>query len=180
MVQSIDAGFDIALSTLNMLNFPPMPHRFPRTQAVLPATADWISGLSVERYRPMLRLLDDSDLEFLCRQPGFDRRVAGRLRRQRCRIFRGYLNSLADEFRKMCGTLRVLMVHSAVDRPDLALALTRKQSEFRLCMLRARWRLLLFQWGSGCVDIAGLMNLFDNLCGELQGMVPRPGVNQSF
>ncbi len=180
MVQSTDADFDIAVSKLNMLNFPPMPHRFPRTQAVLPATAEWISGLSVERYRPMLRLLDDSDLEFLCRQPGFDRKAAGRLRRQRCQIFRAYLNSLADEFRKMCGTWQVLMVHAAVDRPDLASALTRKQSEFRLCMLRARWRLLLLRRGSGCVDIAGLMNLFDNLCGELQGMIPRPRVNQSF
>ena len=163
-----------------MLNFAPNRHRVPPTRAVPQATAEWISELSVERYRPMLALLDDwRDLEFLCRQPGFDRRMAVRLRRQRCQIFRGYLDSLADDFRKICGTLRVLMVNSAVDRPDLASALTRKQSEFRLCMLRARWRLLLYRWGRGCVDMGGLMDLFENLCGELQGMIPRPGVSQS-
>jgi hypothetical protein len=145
-----------------------------------PATAEWIGELSVERYRPMLRLLDDSDLAFLCRQPGFDRRMARRLRRQRCQIFRAYLDSLGDDFGKMCSALRVLMVNSAVDRPDLASALTRKHSEFRLCMLRARWRLLLYRWGNGCVDIGSLMNLFDNMCGELQGMIPKPGVSQSF
>ena len=163
-----------------MLNLPPKPHRVPPTQAVLPYTAEWISELSVERYRPMLRLLDESDLRFLRRQPGFDRGMARRLRRQRCQIFRGYLNSLSDDYRKMCGTLRVLMVNSAVDRPDLAAALTRKQSEFRLCMLRARWRLLMYRWGRGCVDTAGLIQLFENLCGELQGMIPKPVVGPSL
>ena len=163
-----------------MLNFAPKPHRVPPAKGVPPSTAEWISELSVERYRPMLRLLDDSDLEFLWRQPGFDRRMARRLRRQRCHIFRSYLNSLADDFRKMCGTLRILMVNSAIDRPDLGAALTRRQTEFRLCMLRARWRLLLYRWGSGCVDIDSLMKLFENLCGELQGMIPLPGVSQSL
>lgn len=177
MVQSTDADFGVALNADAMLNFAPKPHRFPPA-TMLPATAEWISELSVERYRPMLRLLDESDLEFLCRQPGFDREMARRLRRQRCHIFGGYLNSLGDDFRKMCRTLRVLMVNSTVDRPDLAAALTRKQSEFRLCMLRARCRLLLYRWGRGCVDIASLMRLFENLCGELQGMIPRSGVSQ--
>ena len=31
----------------------------------LPLTAEWIGELSVERYRPMMRLLDGADLEFL-------------------------------------------------------------------------------------------------------------------
>ena len=163
-----------------MLNFASNPHRVPPAKAVPPATAEWINELSVERYRPMLRLLDDSDLEFLCRQPGFDRSMAGRLRRQRCHIFRGYLKSLSDDFRKMCVTLRLLMVNSAIDRPDLASALACKQWEFRVCMLRARWRLLLYRWGSGCVEIASLIKLFESLCGELQGLIPQPGVSPSL
>ncbi len=139
----------------------------------LPVTAEWIGELSVERYRPMLRLLDDSDLQFLCRQPGFDAKMAARLRRQRCHIFGSYLTSLSGDFRQMCRALRILMVHSAEDRPDLASLLVRRQVMFGLCMLRARWRLLLYQWGAGSVDIGLLWRLFDSLCVELHGLVPK-------
>ena len=61
----------------------------------LPLNADWIDDLSVERYRPMLRLLDERDIEFLRSQPGFTPRMAARLRAQRTQIFRGYLRNLA-------------------------------------------------------------------------------------
>lgn len=140
----------------------------------LQVTAEWIGELSVERYRPMLRLLDDSDFQFLCRQPGFDSKMGARLRRQRCHIFGSYLTSLSGDFRQMCRVLRILMVHSADDRPDLASLLVRKQVMFGLYMLRARWRLLLYQWGAGCVDIDRLWVLFDSLCVELHDLVPKP------
>jgi hypothetical protein len=67
------------------------------------------------------------------------------------------------------------MVDSGCDRPDLAQALARKDGLFRLCMLRARWRLLLYRWGAGRVEIACLMRLFESVCVELQGLVPKPG-----
>lgn len=35
------------------------------TQSDLPLNAEWIDELSIERYRPMVRLLDERDLEFL-------------------------------------------------------------------------------------------------------------------
>ena len=60
----------------------------------LPLTAEWIDELSIERYRPMMRLLDGGDLEFLRSQPGFTPRMATKLRAQRCQIFRGYLRCL--------------------------------------------------------------------------------------
>jgi hypothetical protein len=144
-----------------------------------PVTAEWIGELSVERYRPMLRLLDDSDLEFLCRQPGFDPKMAARLRRQRCHIFGCYLTALGQDFGQTCRALRILMVHSACDRPDLASLLVRRQVLFGLCMLRARWRLLLHRWGTGCVDIGSLMRLFDSVCVELQELVPNPAAGRA-
>ena len=42
----------------------------------LPVSATWIEELSSERYRPMLRLLDREDVEFLRVQPGFTARMA--------------------------------------------------------------------------------------------------------
>ena len=35
----------------------------------LPATLDWIDELSTERYRPMLRLLSNDEIQFLSRNP---------------------------------------------------------------------------------------------------------------
>jgi len=53
----------------------------------LPVTAEWIEALSLEQYRPMMRLLDGQDLEFLRGQPGFTPAMEVRLRVQRCRVF---------------------------------------------------------------------------------------------
>ena len=68
----------------------------------LPLNADWIDQLSVESYRPMMRLLDERDLEFLRAQPGFTRRMAAKLRARRSHVFRGYLRHLSADFRLVC------------------------------------------------------------------------------
>ena len=67
----------------------------------LPVTAEWIDELSIERYRPMARLLDGDDLEFLRSQPGFTPDVLNKLRSQRCQIFRGYLRCLQSDFGRL-------------------------------------------------------------------------------
>ena len=58
-----------------------------------------LAELSVDRYRPMLRLLNDDDLRFLRVQPGFTPDMARSYARQRCKIFRGYLKCLETDFR---------------------------------------------------------------------------------
>src|SRR5690242_18787345 len=96
----------------------------------LPVTAEWIDELSIERYRPMLRLLDSSDLEFLRSQPGYTPKMESNLRAQRCTIFRGYLRCLHMDFRRVCLALKLVMVQSHYDRPDLASALMHHQVMF--------------------------------------------------
>ena len=66
---------------------------------VLPVTTDWLNDLSTDRYRPMLRLLQEADFQFLCSQQGFTPQMASRLRRQRVHAFRGYLDMLRGGFR---------------------------------------------------------------------------------
>src|SRR3954465_11639855 len=78
----------------------------------LPLTAEWIDELSIERYRPMMRLLDGGDLGFLKSQPGFTPRMAVKLRIQRCQIFRGYLRCLNGDFQRVCAAIKVLMLQS--------------------------------------------------------------------
>ncbi len=138
----------------------------------LPVTAEWIDELSAERYRPMLRLLDAEDLEFLRSQPGFTPRMANRLRAQRCQIFRGYLRCLSADFERVCAAVKVLMVQSRHDRPDLAGALIRSQAMFACAMLAVRCRVFLYRWGICSVDVRALVGIFDSMRLELRSLVP--------
>jgi hypothetical protein len=138
----------------------------------LPVTAEWIDELSVERYRPMLRLLDGSDLEFLRSQPGFNSAMATKLRVQRCQIFRGYLRCLDADFGRVCGAIKVLMLQSRNDRPDLAAALIKNQATFFYGMFMVNTRLTLYRYGICQVDVTRLVSLFDSMRIELRTMVP--------
>ena len=138
----------------------------------LPVTAEWIDELSIERYRPMMRLLDGGDLAFLRTQPGFSPRMAAKLRQQRCQIFRGYLRCLSGDFAKVCVAIKLVMLHSQHDRPDLAAALIRQQVMFALGVAMVQVRLGLYRWGVCGVDVSALVNIFDVMRVELRTLVP--------
>lgn len=142
------------------------------SNAVLPVTAEWIDELSVERYRPMLRLLDGKDIEFLRVQPGFTPAMEKQLRRQRCQIFRGYLHSLSTDFRRVCAAIKVVILYSKSDRPDLASALIQHQLVFGLSFLRVEAALQFYRWGLCDVDVSSLMGVFDATRVELRSLVP--------
>jgi len=135
-------------------------------------TAEWIDELSIERYRPMMRLLDGEDLEFLGSQPGFAPRMAAKLRLQRCQIFRGYLRCLNLDFKRVCTALKVLMLQSRHDRPDLASALVRQQLMFAFGMTMVQSRLFLYRWGVCGVDVTSLVKIFEAMRLELRSLVP--------
>jgi hypothetical protein len=142
------------------------------SNAGLPVTAEWIDELSVERYRPMLRLLDGKYLESLRMQPGFTPTRETELRRQRCQIFEGYLRSLSTDFRRVCAAIKVVMLHSKSDRPDLAAALIHHQLIFGLSFLRVEVALQLYRWSLCDVDASSLLRVFDVTRGELRSLVP--------
>ena len=142
------------------------------SHAGLPATAEWIDELSVERYRPMLHLLDSTDLEFLRAQPGFTPRMEVQLRRQRCQMFEAYLRSLSADFRKVCAAVKMVMLCSKDDRPDLAGALVHHQLVFGLGFLQVQLALRLYRWGLCDVDVTSLIKVFDVTRIELRTLVP--------
>ena len=120
----------------------------------------------------MMKLLDGGDIEFLRSQPGFTPEMASKLRVQRANMFRGYLRSLESDFSRVCGAMKLLMVHSSYDRPDLASAIMRNQLKFASGMMEVRFRLALYRWGLCNVDVASLISLFDGVRGELRTLVP--------
>lgn len=142
------------------------------TSGDLPVTAEWIDDLSIERYRPMLRLLDGKDLAFLRIQPGFTPRMEKQLRRQRCQIFQGYLRALSLDFRRICAAIRLVILYSKNDRPDLAGALMQQQFLFGLTYIQVQFSLQLYRWGLGNVNVLSLIRLFDFARLELKNLVP--------
>ncbi|HLK51099.1 MAG TPA: hypothetical protein VKT49_23315 [Bryobacteraceae bacterium] len=138
----------------------------------LPVTAAWIDELSVDRYQPMLRLLGEDDFRFLNARAGSDSTYAAEFRRQRCQIFGSYLDCLQSDFQRVCMALKIIMVQSRYDRPDLAAVLVRTQRAFVFGLMSVHARVFLYRWGLASVDVAGLLKIFDGARLELRALVP--------
>lgn len=138
----------------------------------LPVSVDWINDLSIARYRPMERLLNEEDFRFLAGQPAFDKKMLRRIRAERRRIFRGYLACLSREFGLVAAALRLMMTYSAQDRPDLAGILYKQKALFVIGMLGVHWRLVLHACGLGNVDVRGLVRTMEYMRLELRQMIP--------
>ena len=138
----------------------------------LPVTAEWIDELSIDRYRPAMRLLDSRDIEFLRSQAGFTPKMEAKLRAQRCQIFRGYLRCLDMDFQRVCMALKLVLLHSEQDRPDLSALLVHHRIMFATGLLAARFRLFLYRWGICTVDVTSLLRIFDVMRIELRTLVP--------
>ena len=138
----------------------------------LPVTAEWIDELSIDRYRPAMRLLDSRDIEFLRSQAGFTPKMEAKLRAQRCQIFRGYLRCLDMDFQRVCMALKLVLLHSEQDRPDLSALLVHHRIMFATGLLAARFRLFLYRWGICTVDVTSLVRIFDVMRIELRTLVP--------
>jgi hypothetical protein len=130
----------------------------------------------VENYSPMLRLLDCNELLYLRNQPGFTRQMELRLRRQRATLFAHYLRSLQADFREACAALKVVMAQASTDRRDLASLVLRSQAQFAYRVATLRLQVVLYRWGVGAVDVAGVFAPFDALRHVLQTLTP---VNQT-
>ena len=167
-------GFVIASSVV-LIGFALVAVKFSRhftSPHCLPATSEWVDELSIDRYQPMLRLLDEGDFAFLRTQPGFTPEKAAKVRIDRCRLFQKYLYSLEEDFKRICMALKVLTVQSKHDRPDLASLLLWNQITFAYGMTMAEFRLVCYRYGLGTVDVSGLVKLFDGIRLQLRTMVP--------
>jgi hypothetical protein len=134
----------------------------------------WSADLSVERYRPMIRLLNVDDIRFLRAQPGVTPEMLHRLRRQRCQIFRGYLKNLERDFQQASDALILVMVQSQVDRRDLIPVFVGSRIKFATAAFSIRCRLLLYRWNIGQEPVQRLLGLFEGLQLELLAWTPTP------
>src|SRR5262249_17372199 len=71
--------------------------------------------LSWKDYRPLNRLLDPSDFDYL-RSKGVSEEKINKLRVERRKIYRLCLRSLAHDFNKIHAALNLVVIQSSVDR----------------------------------------------------------------
>jgi hypothetical protein len=126
------------------------------------------------KYRPMERLLGEEDFRFLAAQPGFSPKLGRRLRVERRQIFRGYLRSLSRDFQSISAACRMLVVHSAEDRAELASSLMRQQLMFNMGMLAVEGRLILHAAGIGTVDVHGLVESLETMQMQVRILLSPP------
>jgi hypothetical protein len=134
--------------------------RMLRAAESLPASKN-IAG----RYRPMVRLLSEEDIRFVAG----NQLAVKALRAERRKLFRRYLACLTKDYARLLAGIRMVMVQSGVDRPDLARALAKNRVLFTLAICKVEYRLALHAAGIGTVDISGLVGAFDTLREQVAG-----------
>jgi hypothetical protein len=94
------------------------------------------------RNYPVSRLLDPADFEYL-RRRGVSEANVRKLRAERRNIFRLCLRSLAMDFNRVQGALKIMLVQSTHDRPELATLLaTQRVLFYRNLLLVEAWLVL--------------------------------------
>jgi hypothetical protein len=124
-----------------------------------------------DRYRPMLRLLSDEDLNFTPANSALRKKI----RAQRREVFRGYLRCLTRDYALLLAGIRAIMVESNIERPDLTKALARNRIMFVLALCRIEANLQLHALGIGTVDVSGLVEALGALKGFATAMTPAAG-----
>jgi hypothetical protein len=139
-------------------------------QSAAPLNDNWDKLFSPVRYRPLERLLDGKDLQYLSSRPGCGRMLANRFRIERTNIFRGYTRCMRKDFGRVLSAIKVLMVHSQVDRPDLAWLIAKQRFMFAFAMMTVECRLVLFRYGMGSVDLQALLAPLDAIRFEVRNL----------
>lgn len=141
-----------------------------RTRIPRAGETNSVTAMSAARYRPMLRLLSDDDLNFVAANSNLRRT----LRARRRELFRGYLRCLTRDYAQLLAGVRSAMVQSGLDRPDLARALAKNRTLFILAIYKVELRLALHAVGVGKVDISGLVDAVEALRSQVSVLAAAP------
>ncbi len=127
---------------------------------------------NTSRYKPMERLLDPLDYEFLASQPSYRRGMGRRFRANRVAIFRGYAHCLGRDFTRVSNALKVLMVHASVDRSALAGLLLKQRLLFQYALMSLEVKLVLHRlgWSAPTVDVRNLVAALDAMGAQLRAL----------
>ncbi len=126
-------------------------------------TNEWFDNFNVSTYGPMQGLLAQDDFEFLSRQPGFDPSLFRKLRQDRLRIFRAYLNRLIADYNRLHKLANFVVSQSQEDQSDLFARLMSMRFNFWLATLKVEFSYLLCRFGSTSISIDGILQQMEEI-----------------
>ena len=135
---------------------------------------DWLVNFSAEPYRPMEALLGQEDFAFLSRQPGFDLALHKKLRRERLRIFRQYLNRLIVDFHRLHSGALALLALAPGDNSHVFARLVKLKWSFRLAVLRAETNYLLCCAGYRTLTVQALILRLEEMTAQTGAILAMP------
>jgi len=144
--------------------------------AVEEVTPEWLDSFSMQRYRPMQRLLSEQDFVFLRSLPGYRPEIEHRLRRERRAAFRRYLNRLVRDFHRLHAAARYAVAYSDSDQSDLVGLLVRQRLQFAWLIGVTEFRLACHALGFRGVETGRLINAIDGMGRELRLVAIPSGV----
>jgi hypothetical protein len=128
-----------------------------RTCTVKEVTAEWLENFSVSSYYPMTGLLSDEDFTFLSRQPGFDLSLYRKLRRERLRIFKQYLNRCIADFNKLHTAVRAIVPYVPNNQEGVLSKLIWLRIRFSYAVVRAELSYRICVLGIGSLSVRALI-----------------------
>lgn len=134
------------------------------------APAGWLNEFSIQRYQPMLRLVEEvNDSRGNIFQTGLTPKQADHYRTQRCHILRGYLQEIDRNFERMTKTFHALMDPESA---QLAFTLRRCELSFASELNTARRQVAQYARGAGRLEFERLLAAFETLSRELRRLPP--------
>jgi hypothetical protein len=150
--------------------FPVMIRLFRRC-SVNEVTSEWLENFSVESYYPMSGLLNDEDFKFLSRQPGFDLSLYRKLRRERLRIFKQYLNRAIGDFNRLHTAVRAIVPYVADNGADVVSRLIWLKVRFSYAVVRAEISYRICLLGGGSLAVRLLISNLEEMNQQLVRVV---------
>jgi len=161
------AGVAVLLAVLFLLLF-----RILMANRRAAVSSDLENIFAPSRYRPMERLLDPLDREFLAAHPSYSRSMGRKFRANRIAAFRGYVRCLNKDFFRVSHALKTLMIHASVDRSALAGLLLKQRLTFTYAMAALEVKLTLhsFGWSAPAIDVQELTAALDAMRAQLRAL----------
>ena len=143
-----------------------LAYRTPRKKAVpdpASGSGEWLAAFSVDKYRPMLRLFNSGDREWLEMQPGYDSRCVRRLTSERATVFAEYLRAAGRDGRRLHAAAWRLAASAQDDATNLGAFIAWQVWTLEFFLVRARLRLAVARLAGGAVDPRPVFNSLDAL-----------------
>lgn len=164
----------ILLFLLSLAFILPILLRLHRSCGRDKVATEWLVNFSAEPYRPMEALLDHEDFAFLTSQPGFDLALYKKLRRERLRIFRQYLNRLILDFNRLHAGALGLLALAPGDNSQVFGRLVKLKWSFSLAVLRAEGNYLLCCAGYRTLTVQALILRLEEMTTQTSAILAMP------